>query len=119
MSMNLRLSSSREIFNRYGDSLGLQTERFDLIQTPTSVSYALEDQEDIHKAYADWVMSRDKLEMVGVHFGTDAERWEKDWNDEPYDYYIYMSYGALHLKEVSEWIEYQVEQGYDIEWYVI
>lgn len=119
MSMNLCLSSSREIFNRHGESLGLQTERFDLIQTPTNVSYELVAQEDVHKAYSDWVMSNDKLDTVGVHSGTDEERWDKEWNDAPYDYYIYWSYGVSHLKEMNEWIEDQIKQGYDIEWYVV
>ena len=111
MSMNLHVEAvAKAVVTSTGKEITV-INRFDLWQTPTKVTRSCLKSENPEKAYQEWVRSVSKDEEIPAYAEDDFWQ-EKD----PVGFKI-VNYGEDHLKELSDWIAEQTDQGFEIEWY--
>ena len=101
MSMNLNLCGTREVTVKKTGKSYTQYEYFDLIQTPTEVTYKLMESENIFEAYKNYVLS-----LVDKN---DTEEAQKDRIS---DLTEILNSTAAQMKELEE-------EGYTLEFYVM
>ena len=119
MSMNIRISAERDISysRRVGDTvftcLDTQSVRFEVYQTPTSVSYEIVNSADPAEAYAAWVLKeRSRDEEVPV-YGEDDVFGDED----PVGYRTYNA-GEDHVRDFRTWRADMELQGYTVKFEV-
>jgi len=119
MSMNIRIYAERDISYSRREGLTVftcldtQSVRFEVYQTPTSVSYEIASSENPAEAYAAWVLKeRSRDEQVPV-YGEDDVFGDED----PVGYRTYNE-GREHVQEFRTWCADMELQGYTVKFEV-
>ena len=101
MSMNLNLCATREVIVKKTGKPSVQHEKFDLIQTPTEVTYKIMESKNIFEAYKEYVLTLvDKTDTK-----ENQELRLYDLND--------------ILDSTEAWMKHREEAGYTLEFYVM
>ena len=110
MSMNIHISAEREIFIPKINKTDKQVVFFDCWQTPTAVSYEIEQCDNQIQAYKDWVISKSKNEDYEYPVFADDDYFlergpigTKICND-----------GKDHIESLDQWINDLEKDGYVI-----
>lgn len=111
MSMNLHVYATANAIVVGTNKEIKITRSFDLWQTPTKVTYACLESEDVATAYIDWVRSVSEDEKIPI-YAPDDYICEND----PIGYKV-VNYGQDHIKCLLTWIEEQ--DGFKIEWFAM
>ncbi|NCD00347.1 MAG: hypothetical protein EOL95_11705 [Bacteroidia bacterium] len=111
MSMNLYVCARAKAIIANNNKETTITNSFDLWQTPTKVTYACLESEDVAAAYISWVRSVSEDEKEPI-YAPDDYLCEND----PIGYET-INCGENHIKELLHWIKEQ--DGFEIEWSTI
>lgn len=111
MSMNLHVDGTREVVAVKSMQKSTQRISFSLYQTPTSVTRALLEAEDIAQAYRDWVLQDRCEETVEVYEPGDIFQ-----EREPIGFKT-VCHEDDHIKDFDKFIKECEDGGYDIEFY--
>jgi hypothetical protein len=106
--MNLHLSASVEASIK--GKIKVLNERFDLLQTPTFISYKLIQSSNVKDEYCKWVIENSAYYNIPIHEVTDIFG-EK----EPIGYET-ISDGKLHIEELEKWLK--EHEDWEINWSV-
>lgn len=122
MSTNLHVKAEREIYSKDGVCLGIQSEHFDLYQTPTNKTYEIMACVDKLEGYKKYLFNSHNLSSAGKYLGTREEQMEKELDSFmgdslEYDYQAYVFEPAFHLHELEDWIQLMQDNFYEIKWY--
>lgn len=116
MSMNVYITATRKItFKKKNGkrSGGIQTTKFDAVQTPTTVTYNIVGSTNPIQSYIDYVKTLSRVEKIPVYAETDI------WGEgEPVSYDEY-DWAAEHIANFQEWISTVEEDGYTVQIEVI
>jgi len=113
MSMNLHLEASTMATIKLPNGKKKRqkvVEKFDLWQTPTSITYKCLDG-NTYELYKEWIMSYSKPEKVYIYKEDDIFEEGKPVGFEMYNP------AEVHIKELDEWIKYH--EGWKIEWFAL
>jgi hypothetical protein len=113
MSMNIHLEMSREILVKKTLHTCFQTESIDLWQTPTEVSYAIQNSNTPLEEYQKWVLSVSKDEEEDVSENDDFFCTGKPVGKET------LNIGKSHIEDLVIRIRILEAVGYEQNWYVM
>lgn len=109
MSTNIHFQAIRDIQVINTGKIETQTIRFNEWQTPTSVTNKIMESEDKIAAYKEWVLSVSK-DVDSLIYSPDDIFCE----GEPIGKTI-INVGKDHVSEFESWLDYVVQEGYDVE----
>lgn len=110
MSINIHLRAIVDAKLPNGNTKTL-SERYDLYQTPTNVSFQIESSSDPLSAYLSW------LRKVVIPYESDVYSDDDVWHEKPpIGKKLVDDYDSIS-GELKEWIHSHELDGYRIEWY--
>lgn len=112
MSMNINLEMSREVFVKKIGQTCIQTEHIDLWQTPTEISYEIQDSDNKLEAYGKWVLSISKDEEEDIFEADDIFCAGKPVRKNTFNS------GKSHMENLVEYIRFLEAEGYEQTWWV-
>ena len=116
MSMNVYITAERKItFKKKNGKRGggIQTEKFDAVQTPTKVTYEIVGSSNPIQAYKDYVKTLSNPEKIPVYAEDDI------WGEgEPVGHQDY-DWAEEHLQRFDQWLTTMDEDGYRVKIEVI
>lgn len=111
MSMNIHIYATRTITAKKRDGTVVeeqQQQKFDAIQTPTDVSYAIIESSDHKQAYIEYIKTRSCPEQEAIYAEDDI------WGEyEPVGYRVY-DWAVEHVEEFVKWVDNVEENGYTV-----
>lgn len=116
MSMNVFISANRKItFKKKNGKRGggIQTVKFEAIQTPTNITYEIIRSNNPKQAYIDWVMTKRRIERLPIYADDDIFGERDPVKFKEYDF------AKEHVERLLKWIEEVEEEGYTVRFEVI
>lgn len=111
MSMNIHIFAERTITarNKAGKKVReKQQQKFEVLQTPTKVSYEIKASGNPIQAYKDYVLSCGTVERVPIYAPEDI------WSEKDPIRYEEYNWAEEHVGRFNEWLSTMDEAGYRI-----
>lgn len=120
MSMNLYIRGERDVsVVKHPNIIDKQCIHFNLIQTPTTLTYKVLDLKDVQDqiaCYKEWILQRYEDEEEVVYDDSEV----LSWADEPTIVgKKIVNYGVEHIKELDSFLEECKNGYYDVCFYTI
>jgi len=109
MSMNIRISATREVMVIKTGEKSSEQIYFDCWQTPTKVSYDIIEKENPVEAYKQWVLDKNCVDTYDIFEPDDIFNERNPIGEKT------INYSEVHVNVLNEWIEDCEKGGYTIE----
>lgn len=117
MSTNIHVHAEQTVTNRFGNPIKV-VKKFEVIQTPSSATFAIMEDEDRVRAYINHCVETsideeekicdDYDEQIAVDLG------QLKWEDAKSKRIDRWNWGKEHAKKFQEWVDEVTEEGYEI-----